>query len=101
MACGGVGRDRDRRAPSIEELARRVAPLPSLLLRIGHLFQHCVFGFGLLENWNFRVGVLPRCKEILIRRAGFGCVSLQRIGAAEAQMRQGPYGVVTDETAIV
>jgi len=34
--------------------------------RLARLLQLCVFGFGLLENWNVRIGVFPKGQEFLV-----------------------------------
>jgi len=43
------------------------------------LSQLRVFGFGLLEDRDVRVGVLPQREEILISRAGLGRVARERV----------------------
>ena len=50
------------------------------------LFQLRVLDLGLLQDGDVGVGVLPECEEVLIGRAGLGSVSLQHIGAGEAEM---------------
>lgn len=49
------------------------------------LLQLRVFGFGLFQDGNVLVGVLPQSKEILIRGAGFGSISLQRESTGHPQ----------------
>src|SRR5215831_6149900 len=44
--------------------------------RLEESLQACVFGFGLLENGNVGVGVLPEGKKILIGSARFGPVRI-------------------------
>jgi hypothetical protein len=60
--------------------------LDCLALNFQRLLQLRVFGFGLLENGNVRVGVFPQCEEILVGRAGLGCVARECIGAGETEM---------------
>ena len=43
-----------------------------------------VFLFGLDENWNAGIGILPDREEILIRLSGFWQIADQSVGAAEA-----------------
>jgi hypothetical protein len=50
------------------------------------LLQLRVFGFGLLQNRNARIGVFPKYKKIAIGCATFGPVALHRIGARQAKM---------------
>ena len=53
-----------------------------------HLRVPC---FGLLQDWDARVGVLPESEEILVSNAGLGVV-LQGIGAGKAEAGQRPSG---------
>jgi|SRR5262249_32936289 len=52
------------------------------------LFQLCVLRLGLLQDRDIGVGVFPEGEEILVSGAGFGIVTLKRIGATKAEMGQ-------------
>ena len=70
--------------------ARRIANEASVTMRGGSisLRQLCVFHFGLDEDGNVGVGIFPRGEEILISRASFGVIALQRIRPREIQLCQ-------------
>lgn len=53
--------------------------LPTGSERYRKLLQFSVFGFGLLQDGDVRVGVFPECEKILVRRAGLGAIALQRV----------------------
>ena len=53
------------------------------------LLQLRVLGFGALEDGNVRVGALPQSEEVLVRRFRVGCVALQGVSAAQAEVREG------------
>jgi len=56
---------------------------------IAGLLQFGVFGFGLLQERQVGVGVLPECEEILI--CGLGSIFVSRCGASarQAEVSQG------------
>ena len=47
------------------------------------LLQLRILGFGLFQDWNVGIGVLPEGEEVLVSRTSFGGVALQRIGASD------------------
>ena len=65
------------------------------------LLQLRVLGLGLLQDGDVRVGVFPKCQEILICGAGFGGVALQHVGAGEAEAGEGGEGIICDDGAVV
>jgi len=53
----------------------------------GPLVQLGILGFGLLENGDIRVSVLPKSNEISIGGRGFGRVSGLGVGSSNLQVR--------------
>jgi hypothetical protein len=53
-----------------------------------------VFCFGRDENGDVRVGVFPERKKILICGSGLGCIAREVVGASEAKVGEGGYGLV-------
>src|ERR1700746_2775693 len=53
-----------------------------------HLLEFYVFGFGLLQNRNVGVGILPQREEILIRRARLGFIARHRVRPPQLQVCQ-------------
>ena len=53
---------------------------------VSQLLKFGVFGFGFLEGDEIRVGVLPGGEEVLVGGAGFRRISLQGVGASEAEL---------------
>ena len=51
-------------------------------------FQLCVFLFGLEKDRDVRIGVFPECEEVLVRLAGVGQISVKRVRARKAEVRQ-------------
>jgi hypothetical protein len=68
---------------------------PAKLLELG------VFGFGLLEDGDVGVGILPEGEEVPIGGAGFRSVASQFKGTAQAETRQSTYRVIHDDAAMV
>jgi hypothetical protein len=64
---GGIPQCRAKPAAKPGDL-RRLIPL---------LFQLGVFGPGLLQDRDVRVGVFPEGEEIIVGCFGFGCVALK------------------------
>ena len=62
----------------------------------GKLLQLClqlrVFRFGLLEDRDIGIGVLPQRQKILIRGLRLGVLARERVGAAKPQMRESRSG---------
>jgi len=61
--------------------------------RIAHVkqsdsFQLGVLGFRSNEDENIGVGIFPEREKILIRRTGFGGVTLHGVGSADLKMRE-------------
>jgi hypothetical protein len=87
----GVSARKAIRMPAVHHLGGLAAP-GSLLMSIAkHAFgfslpQLPVLCFGLLQDRNIRVSVLPQREEILIGRLGLAEVALQHISATEAKM---------------
>jgi len=52
------------------------------------LVQLLVFRFGLLQDRNIRVGILPEVKEILVGGFRPGCIAGHRISASDLKMSQ-------------
>ena len=59
-----------------------------------HSFQLRIFGFRSNEDRDVRVGVFPEREKILIGRIGFGCIALHRIGPADLETRNPPFGQI-------
>jgi hypothetical protein len=68
---------------------RQENSIPSKATTCGkYLFQLRVLGFGSDEDGNVRASVFPQREQIRIGRVRLGGVSLQDIGAGEAEMRE-------------
>src|SRR3984957_3070037 len=62
------------------------SPLRAILERRA-LLQFCGFCFGLNQEGNVWVGVLPQVKELLVENTGAGGVALHGVGASQAETR--------------
>ena len=51
------------------------------------LLRPSVFGLGLLQDWDIRISVFPRCEEILVGNAAAGKVIHQSEGSCQFQVR--------------
>ena len=58
-------------------------------------------GFSLLQDGNLRVGVLPKCEEILIRSACFDGFTLRGECTSDFKMCEGADGRVQNNSAVV
>src|ERR1035438_3926008 len=65
------------------------------------LLQLRVLRFGLQQDRNIRVRVLPEREKVLVGHLGLGDVALQHISATEAKMCKRTDGLVQDEAAMV
>jgi len=65
------------------------------------LLQFRELGLGLLKDGNVRIGVFPKCEEILVRGACFGCVSLHRVGTSQLEMGQCADRFIQNNAAMV
>src|SRR5579872_373395 len=65
------------------------------------LFQLFVLLFGVFEDWDVGIGILPYGEEILISRLCLCRVALQCIGAAKSQFCQGSKRAGRTEAAMV
>ena len=63
--------------------------------------QFGIFGFGLLVNWDVRIGILPERQEILVRLARSGFIAHHRLRPAELEMRQRPRHVPSDDGGMI
>jgi anti-sigma B factor antagonist len=59
-----------------------------------------VFSFGLLEDRNIGVGVLPHLEEILVRRLGLGVIARENVSAAKPEMRERADGRISREAGV-
>ncbi len=60
-----------------------------------------VFFFGLLEDRDVAISVLPEEQEILILSTGLGRVAGEGVRAAEAEMGQCPNGIANNDSLMV
>jgi hypothetical protein len=65
------------------------------------LLQLRVLGFDAVEDGNVRVGALPQSDEVLVRRFRVGCVVLQGVSAAQAEVREGADRIAEDNPTMV
>src|SRR5258708_20181524 len=63
--------------------------------------QAGVFGFGLFQDGNVLVSVLPQSEKILIGDFGFGRFAGKRLRAAEPKMRERAKRPVKDDSAVI
>ena len=76
-------------------------PATTLSVNSRWLFQLCVLGFRCDEDGDVGVGVFPEREEILISRASFLRVALQRIGTPQTKMCESAQRAVLHNTPIV
>src|SRR5579871_243619 len=72
-----------------------LAMLPSILLQVR------VLGFGLLEDGDVGVGVLPEAEEVLVCSSRFGGVALNGIGTTELKMGQRASNEVHHNSSVI
>src|SRR5271166_2952370 len=65
------------------------------------LLQLRVLGFGLLEDRDVGVGILPEREKVLVRGIGIGSVALNGISSSQLQMRQCAYGVADNDPSMI
>ena len=85
-----------RSARSAARTAKRYDPP---ILR--ELVQAGVFGAGLLQDGNIRIGILPERQEILISHTAGGEVPGEGVRPREAQHRQCPVGAAHREPTVI
>jgi hypothetical protein len=60
-----------------------------------------VFLSSLAQDRDVGIGVLPKRKKFLVRRAGFDTVALQRVGSPQFEMGQRSDGFVQHNAPVV
>jgi hypothetical protein len=68
---------------------------------VRHSIHRGVFGFGLLQDGDVRVGVFPEGEEVLIGSLCSGAVALHRVGSTELEMRQCANRLVHNDAGVV
>src|SRR5580704_4977166 len=63
--------------------------------------KSAVFGFGLTKYRDIRVGILPRCKEIIVGFATLLSIALRRVGARKPQLAERRVHLPPARTAII
>jgi len=60
-----------------------------------------VLRFGLFQDRDVRIGVLPEGKEVLVRCTSLSHVPLHRVGPGQTELRQFPPGCQRPNAAMV
>ena len=65
------------------------------------LLQLRILGFGLLEDGDVGIGVLPKGKKILIRLARRGAVAGEGVGASQTKVGQRCQRIIDNDASVI
>ncbi len=73
----------------------------SIEIRELHSLQLCILCFGFYQDRDFRIGILPQRKEILVRLSVAGKIAAELRGARQMQVSERERGRERIQSSIV